>query len=130
MPVLAAASGGSGSNNGTFLLIAVVVVLGVLLFVSNRRRRQQTQAQQKSLTIGSEVSTTSGLLGTLVELDERVATVEVSPDVRLRFIRRAVVPRTALLPQSKDGTGEDAEPLQGGTDDGTSGDHTDTRAEA
>ncbi|NYJ74543.1 preprotein translocase subunit YajC [Allobranchiibius huperziae] len=101
MPALAAASSGnSGSSNGTFILIGVVILLGVLLFVSNRRKRRQAQQQQESLKIGTPVSTTSGLLGTLSALDERTATVEVSPGVHLQFVRRAVVPRSALLPDA------------------------------
>lgn len=153
MPALAAASSGnSGSSNGTFILIGVVILLGVLLFVSNRRKRRQAQQQQESLKIGTAVSTTSGLLGTLSALDDRTATVEVSPGVHLQFVRRAVVPRSALLPEapaagteSPDvGSSKDAgEPAASGEslptkDDRSPGaspdrspdDHDDTRAEA
>lgn len=96
--LVAASSGKSGSSSSTLLLLAVVVVLGVLFFMSNRRKRRQSQQQQQSLQIGSPVSTTSGMLGTLVRLDDRTATVQVSPGVEMEFIRRAVVPRSALLP--------------------------------
>ncbi|UIJ34079.1 preprotein translocase subunit YajC [Allobranchiibius sp. GilTou73] len=157
MPALAAASSGnSGSSNGTFILIGVVILLGVLLFVSNRRKRRQAQQQQESLKIGTPVSTTSGLLGTLSALDERTATVEVSPGVHLQFVRRAVVPRSALLPDapaadapdagasSETGVFEDAgEPAAadqalrtkddrptGAAPDRSPDDHDDTRAEA
>ncbi|MBO1754365.1 preprotein translocase subunit YajC [Allobranchiibius sp. CTAmp26] len=156
MPALAAASSGnSGSSNGTFILIGVVILLGVLLFVSNRRKRRQAQQQQESLKLGTAVSTTSGLLGTLSALDERTATVEVSPGVHLQFVRRAVVPRSALLPEApatstespEVGSSKDAaEPAAAGealppqdnrpagaspgSPDRTPDDHDDTRAEA
>lgn len=102
LSLVAAGSGGSGSGNGTFLLLGVVILLGVLLFVSNRRKRRQAQSQQQSLLVGSAVSTTSGMLGTLVRIDDKTATVRVSEGVELEFIRRAIVPRSALLPESAD----------------------------
>ena len=144
MPALAAASSGnSGSSNGTFILIGVVILLGVLLFVSNRRKRRQAQQQQQGLAIGTAVSTTSGLLGTLSALDDQTATVEVSPGVHLQFVRRAVVPRSALLPEiatSQAAAGEPA-PADGSLStkddrpadaahDRSPDDHDDTRAEA
>ena len=96
--LVAAESGNSGSGGSSFLLLGFVVLLGLLLFVSSRRKRRQAVAQQESLQVGWQVSTTSGLLGTLVALDDKTAKVRVSPGVELEFIRRAIVPRSALLP--------------------------------
>lgn len=108
MPVfVTASSGNSGSSSSTFLLIGLVILMGALLFISNRRKRRVAQQQQETLKVGSEISTTSGMLGTLVEIDDKIAVVEVSPGVRMRFIRRAVVPRATLLPDVAPGA-EDA----------------------
>ena len=45
---------------------------------------------QSSLGVGDEVTTTSGLFGRITELDDNVATLEVSPGVTIRFNRRAI----------------------------------------
>lgn len=107
MPVfVTASSGNSGSSSSTLLLIGLVILMGALLFVSNRRKRRVAQQQQNTLKVGSAVSTTSGMLGTLVEMDDKIAVVEVSPGVRMQFIRRAVVPRATLLPDTPAATTE------------------------
>ncbi|MDQ2852529.1 preprotein translocase subunit YajC [Dermatophilaceae bacterium Sec6.4] len=109
MPVFVTAnSGNSGSGSSTYVLIGLVILMGALLFISNRRKRRAASQQQESLKVGSQVSTTSGMLGTLVEIDDRIATVEVSPGVRMQFIRRAVVPRATLLPEDAAQSGNTA----------------------
>ncbi|WP_212756106.1 preprotein translocase subunit YajC [Flexivirga aerilata] len=80
------------------LLFLIPLVLLAWLFWQQRRRQQQMAKAQSEITIGSEVSTTSGLLGTLVAMDDEIGTIEVSPGVQLRFDRRAIVPRTQLRP--------------------------------
>ncbi len=91
----AASSSGSGSTLGT-LLFAIPIVLLAFMFWSYFKRQRQFQRSQATLAVGEEVGTTSGLYGTLVELDEQIAVLEVSKDVQLRFDRRAVVPRSKL----------------------------------
>ncbi|RNI22848.1 preprotein translocase subunit YajC [Flexivirga caeni] len=81
-----------------FLLLPLLL-LG-WLFWSQRRRQQQMSAAQDQVKIGAEVGTTSGLLGTLVALDDQVGTIEVSPGVNLRFVRQAIVPREQVFRRS------------------------------
>lgn len=115
--LVAAESGSSGGSS--FLLLGFVVLLGLLFFISNKRKRRQAEAQQESLHVGSPVSTTSGLLGVLVSMDDKTAKVRVSPGVELEFIRRAVVPRSALLPGEPT---DAATALDGSTDGEPTGD--------
>ncbi|TWE12881.1 preprotein translocase subunit YajC [Rudaeicoccus suwonensis] len=85
----------SGSNWGT-LLLPVMILLVVFMFWSQRRRQKQTRVAQSQLQVGDEVSTTSGLFGRLVSLDDAVGTLEVAPGVQLRFDRRAIVARSQV----------------------------------
>lgn len=78
------------------LIILLPLLLLAYLFWTQRRRQQQMRAAQDSIEVGQEVSTTSGLLGTLVELNDDEGTIETSPGVRMRFVRRAIVPRTQV----------------------------------
>jgi preprotein translocase subunit YajC len=79
-----------GAGLGNLLIFALPVLLIIFMFVTQRRRQREAQAVQSSLGIGDEVTTTSGLLGRIVALDDRIATLEVSPGVQVRFDRRAL----------------------------------------
>ncbi|WP_265446325.1 preprotein translocase subunit YajC [Flexivirga meconopsidis] len=94
------------------LLFLIPLVLLAWLFWLQRRRQQQMQKAQSEITVGSEVSTTSGLLGTLVAMDDEIGTIEVAPGVQLRFDRRAIVPRTQLRP----GGAASVQPAEGAVD--------------
>lgn len=94
MTSVIAATGARSSDSGWWIWLIPLVLLGLLLLAS-RRRTQRTHQAQQSLAVGDAVSTTSGLLGRLVELDERVGTIEAAAGVRLRFDRRAILPDPA-----------------------------------
>ena len=70
-----------GAGLGNLLIFALPVLLIIFMFMTQRRRQREAQAVQSSLSIGDEVTTTSGLLGRIVALDDRIATLEVSPGV-------------------------------------------------
>ena len=72
-----------GAGLGNLLIFALPVLLIIFMFMTQRRRQREAQAVQSSLSVGDEVSTTSGLLGRLVALDDRIATLEVSPGVQI-----------------------------------------------
>jgi|SRR5665648_346053 len=82
----ASSSGGSGS----LLIFAPFLLLLGWMFYSQRRRTKASQALQSSLGVGDEVTTTSGLFGRITALDDKVASLEVSPGVSIRFNRRAI----------------------------------------
>ena len=84
------AAGSSSGGSANLLIFALPVLLIGWMFVTQRRRTKQTQTLQSSLDIGDEVTTTSGMLGRITELDDQVATLEVSPGVSIRFNRRAI----------------------------------------
>lgn len=92
MYALAAASSGQSSSQGMLLLLLPIVLLAVMFWVSRRRQKQMQQAQRQ-IEVGDEVTTTSGLFGRLISLDDQVAVLEVADGVQLRFDRRAIVPR-------------------------------------
>lgn len=75
---------------GNLLIIALPVLLIGFMFLTQRRRQQAVQTLQNSLSVGDEVCTTSGLFGRIISLEGAVATLEVSPGVRVRFDRRAI----------------------------------------
>ena len=80
----------TSSTGSTLLIFALPVLLIGFMFITQRRRAKATQGLQASLSVGDEVTTTSGLLGRITDLDGEVATLEVSPGVSIRFNRRAI----------------------------------------
>ena len=93
--VLAAGSGGSSSKGGgglgpliPFLLIAVV---GYLLLVRPARNRQRRALEnRRAIEPGVEVTTTAGLIATVVEVDDDTVTLEVAPGVHSRYVKAAI----------------------------------------
>ena len=74
----------------SLLLLAVPLLLLVWLVVTRRTQTRAFQSFQADLSVGQEVLTTSGLLGSIVALDDAVAHLEVAPGVVVRFDRRAI----------------------------------------
>jgi preprotein translocase subunit YajC len=76
---------------GAYVTLLLLVAAGYLLLVRPARRRAQAvQRLQSALGPGDEVMLTSGLLGTILELQDEVAQVEISPGVVVRVDRRAI----------------------------------------
>lgn len=109
MHALVTATNSGQSSSGMILLLLPLALLAVMFWFSRRRQKQFQQAQSE-ITVGDEVTTTSGLFGRLVAMDDEVATLEVANGVQLRFDRRAIVPRrlvetpdsSAAAPESTD----------------------------
>ena len=74
------------------LIIIMAIALGALWLMSSRTRKQQKAAQEfrSNLVPGDEVMTASGLLGTVVAVEDDVITLESSPGAHTRWIRAAI----------------------------------------
>ena len=73
-------------------LVILAVALGALWLMSNRTRKQQRTASEfrNNLVAGDEVMTASGLLGTVVAVEDDVITLESAPGSQTRWIRAAI----------------------------------------
>ena len=101
----------------SLILIYVVVFGALMMFMTTRgRRKQASQAQmmQSALTIGAEVRTIGGLVGTVVDLTDEYIVVETTPGVKLKFTKQAIAgvvpPETAGLEGYGTEPEADAEP--------------------
>lgn len=124
--ILAAASTGKSSGGSYLFLVAIVVLFGLLYFVTIRpqRNRQRAAAQtQRTVEPGARVRTTAGMYGTVVEVDDQDAVLEVAPGVEIRFLRRAimdVVPEPSEM-QAEEPAPEHSETLDEAEDDAATG---------
>lgn len=82
---------GNSSPYTTLILIALMVVAFYFLIIRpNKKRQQAQQATMNSLTAGTRVLLTSGFFGTLVEVGQKQAVIEVSPGVHLTVLKQAI----------------------------------------
>jgi preprotein translocase subunit YajC len=57
----------------------------------NRKQKKETQARA-ALKKGDRVMTNAGLIGELVETDERIAKVKISPGVTVQIVANTISP--------------------------------------
>lgn len=98
----------SSSPYSTLILIALMVAAFYFLIIRPNKKRQQAQiATMNSLTAGTRVLLTSGLFGTLVEVGQKQAVIELSPGVHLTVLKQAIA--RAVRPGDEDGDTDDDE---------------------
>jgi len=95
--VLAAGSGGSSGGGGSsflsFLPLLLIIVVGYLLLIRPARNRQRKAMENRgAIAPGAEVTTTAGLLATVVSVDEDgdTVTLEVAPGIHSRYLKGAI----------------------------------------
>ena len=76
------------------------LVLIPFFFLMNRRNKKEQEARQ-SLKKGDKVSSSSGLVGELMDLEERFAKVKIAPGVTVTMLASSVSPLEAAA-ESKD----------------------------
>jgi preprotein translocase subunit YajC len=71
----------------------MIMIFGLLYFVliaPQKKQQKQIQEFQKGLSKGDEVVTTSGIIGKVAGLNERVVTLEISPGTEIKMLRNQV----------------------------------------
>jgi len=73
------------------IYFVVLIALFFVLIVRPQRRRAAAQrAFVSSLSVGDEVFTNGGILGTIRELDDEMVGLEVAPGIVLKVARVAI----------------------------------------
>ncbi|MFI6866496.1 preprotein translocase subunit YajC [Nocardia sp. NPDC050406] len=75
------------------LLPLLLVALLVPMFLGMRRQKREAAKvteMQDSLKVGDRVTTTSGLYGTVVDLDDTTVDLEIAEDVVTTWLRLAI----------------------------------------
>jgi len=75
----------------TLLPILLIGVVFYLLIMRPARNRQKKQQQMMStLAAGTRIMTTAGIFGTVVEIDDENASIEIAPGVVIRVVKAAI----------------------------------------
>jgi len=94
-------SGGGGAGGGAFSLLFPLLIMVPFLFLMFRRQKKEQEARG-NLKKGDTVVSQSGLVGELIELDERFAKVKIAPGTTVKMLVSSIGPL--------DTTKKDAEP--------------------
>jgi preprotein translocase subunit YajC len=85
--------GGSGGSPlaGLMPILMMLVIFVPFFLLMSRRQKKEAQARA-SLKKGDRVMTNAGLIGELVEADDRVARVKVAPGVTVQVVANTLSP--------------------------------------
>jgi preprotein translocase subunit YajC len=98
--------------NGLFFILILLGAAWVLLMIPARRRRGQHEAMQDSVEAGDEIITAGGIHGTVKEIEDGTARLEIAPGVVVTLDRRAVAAVATEL-EVEPGEGEREDPGPG-----------------
>lgn len=94
LPAGSVAAAGAPQQPGMFgMMVPFVAMFAILYFLMIRPQQKKVKEQQsmlESLKHGDEVLTTSGILGTITGITDKVVTVEVADDVRVKMMKSQV----------------------------------------
>jgi len=91
-----------GNPLGGFLvpMLLIFAIFYFVLIMPERKKQRARQALLGGVKKGDKVMTTSGLYGTVAQVQEDVVTLQVADGVRLRFSRQAI--QNVLSEESKE----------------------------
>jgi len=84
---------GGGAGNMSFLLMMglVFVVMYFFMIRPQQKRQKELRKFRESLQKGDKVVTSGGIYGTIVEIKDHYALVEVDQNVKLRFDKSTIL---------------------------------------
>lgn len=81
-------------DSGMYSIVLLVLMFALLYFFMIRpenKRKKQAQAMRDSLTVGDEITTIGGIIGTICAVKEESIVIETSADrVRVEFAKWAI----------------------------------------
>jgi preprotein translocase subunit YajC len=122
---LIAQESSSGSSGIFQLLILLLIPFAMYFFMirPQRRRMRETQELQRSIQVGDEVITSSGVYGVITGEDgDSRFWLEIDDDVQIRIARAAISGKSSLADA-------DADADDGDADDGDAGDNSSANAD-
>ena len=80
-----------GQYGSLIMIVAMMAILYFLMIRPENKRKKQAQAMRDSLTVGDEITTIGGIIGTICAVKENTIVIETGADrVRIEFTKWAV----------------------------------------
>ena len=80
--------GGLFGGSGLTMLLPLVAFMVIMIW-SQRSQAKKQKAIEEGIKVGEKVVTTTGMLGKVIEVGDRV-TLEIAPGVRAQFLKSAI----------------------------------------
>jgi preprotein translocase subunit YajC len=110
-PVLFAQAMGAGGISGNIVFIGLI--FAIMYFVMIRPQQKQakeTQAMLSALKKGDDIVTSSGILGKIHAIDEKVVTIEVGSGLKMRMLKSSIQARVTVEPPKSESDKKADEP--------------------
>lgn len=91
-PPVGAGSPSSASPIAGFMPILMMLVIFVPFFLLMSRKQKKESQARAALKKGDRVMTNAGLIGELVEMDDRIAKVKIAAGVTVQIVANTVSP--------------------------------------
>jgi len=91
----------SATSSGGMNIVFFVALFAIMYFVLIRPQQKQAKEQQTmiaALKKGDDVITSSGILGKVFAVDEKVLTLEVGSGMKLRMLKSSVQGKVTVEP--------------------------------
>ena len=90
------AASGSSNPNMTFILqiaqfLPIIAIFYLLLIRPQQQQAKKLKLMLAALKKGDKVVTSGGLMGTIVRLEEQKVVLSVADDIKMDFLRSAIV---------------------------------------
>ena len=95
-----AGAGPAAAPPSMVTMLLPFLILVPFLFLSFRRQKKEKEARG-SLKKGDRVVTTAGLIGELVDLDERIGKVKIAPGTTVQVLASALSPFDVAAPAAE-----------------------------
>ena len=80
-----------GASSSIIMLVVLIAVFYFMLIRPENKRKKQAQAMRDSLTVGDEITTIGGIIGTICAVKENTIVIETGADrVKIRFTKTAI----------------------------------------
>lgn len=102
--ILMAPPANGEASNPIASFLPIILIIFVFYFFMIRPQMKKTKEHKKymeSIKVGDKIITVGGLHGKVVEINDNVFSVEISPNVKVKVERSAIVMDTNTINQTK-----------------------------
>lgn len=86
----APSAGGCLENNFLLMPVIMMAILYVVWILPARKERKTHATMLDALKRGDDIVTTSGILGTVADMTDKVITIEIAKNVKMRVLKTSI----------------------------------------
>lgn len=104
-----AGDGEAAPESPSFLwpMLGIAAIFWFVMIAPERKRKKQRESMVEALKKGDKVMTTSGMYGTITQVQGDIVTLQVSDGVRIKFALAAIQGKVDAEGSKKDGGKDD-----------------------